>query len=44
VSVVELPAQIVVGDPVAVTVGTGFTVMRMVAVFVHPGPFEPVTV
>ena len=39
-----LPAQIVVADAVVVTVGLELTVIVIVAVFEHPGPFEPVTV
>jgi hypothetical protein len=42
--VVELPEQIVVLDAVAVTVGVGLTVIRRVAVDVHPLAAVPVTV
>lgn len=44
VSVVELPAQMVVLDAVVVTVGVGLTVMVRVDVFVHPLAAVPVTV
>ena len=44
VSVTLLPAQIVVVDEVAVTVGEVFTVMVRVAVLVHPFAAVPVTV
>lgn len=41
---VELPEQIVVFDAVVVTVGVGFTVIKRVAVAVHPLAAVPVTV
>lgn len=41
---VELPEQIVVLDAVVVTVGVGFTVIKRVAVAVHPLAAVPVTV
>lgn len=41
-NVAELPAQITVGDTLAVTVGVGFTVKDKVRVFVQV-PFDPVT-
>ena len=42
--VVLLPSQIVPPVVVVETLGNEFTVTVNVAVFVHPGPVEPVTV
>jgi hypothetical protein len=42
-SVAELPAQIEVGELLAVTVGLGLTVIEIVLVFVQ-APFAPTTV
>lgn len=42
--VVDEPAHIVVTPPVAVTVGTGFTDMVVVAVLLQPAALVPVTV
>ena len=43
--VTAVPLQTVVaGDAVEETVGNGFTVMVVLAVFVHPAPFVPVTI
>jgi hypothetical protein len=44
VRVVKLPLQIVPLDVEAATTGNELTVTVNVAVFVHPGPVEPVTV
>jgi hypothetical protein len=44
VIVVLLPSQIVPFDVDVETLGNVFTVTVNVAVFVHPGPVEPVTV
>ena len=43
-NVVEEPAHIVVTPPVAVTVGTGFTDIVVVAVLLQPAALVPVTV
>jgi hypothetical protein len=41
---VDEPAQMVALEATAVTVGVGFTVIVIVAVFAQPGPSVPVTV
>jgi len=42
-SVALCPGQMPVGEVVAITVGTGFTVTVTVEVPEHPGPEVPVT-
>jgi hypothetical protein len=44
VNVTASPVHVVLLEADAVTVGNAFTVTSTVAVFEHPGPFEPVTV
>jgi hypothetical protein len=44
VSVTASPEQVVELDADAATVGNALTVTDTVAVFEHPGPFDPVTV